>query len=492
MVAVVGTATVLSWLMFPYVSPATLIMTYLLGVVVVATRYGRGLSVLASAASVASFDFFFVPPHLTFVVADTQEVLTFAVMLVVALVISGLTARIRRQAEASRQREQWTAALYAMSGALARASAVDDLVASAARQIADVFDAEVTVLLRDAAGRLAARGVAGGATVLDQDLETSRAVIESRRPAGLGTDTGRSTGVAYLPLLGHPDPLGVVCVRPRRRDGFRSPDVHRQLETFVNQAALALERIRLAAEAQDARVRAETERLRSALLTSVSHDLRTPLAAITGAATTMLSGGPPLEPRVQRELLESVRDEAERLSRLVQDLLQMTRLESGALQFRRDWHPIEEVVGAALGRLARPLAERRVFVNIPPDLPLVPMDDVLIEQALFNVLENAVKHTPPDSAIRIIATATLGRLTIEIADHGPGLPRGQEDRVFEKFYRAGSGARQGAGLGLAICRAIVEAHGGRIRAHNLPEGGVAFLLTLPIDGAPPAAVPADA
>jgi two-component system sensor histidine kinase KdpD len=491
-VGTVAAATGLSWLMFPFVDPANLIMTYLLGIVVIATRYGRGPSVVASVASVAAFDFFFVPPYLTFVVADTPYVLTFAVMLVVGLVISGLTLRIRRQAEAARQREERTAALYAMSRELARTGAVEDLVGIAARHIADVFEAGVAVLLPDGAGHLTASRLEGGFAIEEGALELSRHVIDERRPAGLGTATSEPARAVYLPLLGHGGALGVVIVRPRQRDAFRAPEPLRQLETFVNQTALALERARLADEAQGARVRAETERLRSALLTSVSHDLRTPLAAITGAATTMLDSGAPLDQQVQQELLESIRDEAERLNRLVQDLLQMTRLESGALQLRREWHPLEEVVGAALGRLTRSLGNRRVTVSIPPELPLVAMDDVLVEQVLLNLLDNAVKHTPPESAIRIIATATDRKVTVEIADHGPGLPAGEQDRVFEKFYQAGPRTRQGAGLGLAICRGIVEAHGGRIWAHNLPEGGVAFLFTLPLTGAPPAAVPADA
>jgi two-component system sensor histidine kinase KdpD len=239
-------------------------------------------------------------------------------------------------------------------------------------------------------------------------------------------------------------------------------------------------------------VRAEAERLRNSLLTSVSHDLRTPLAAITGAATTILDSGAHLDQRTRHELLESVRDEAERLNRLVHNLLEMTRLESGALQLRRDWHPLEEVVGAALGRLAKALGTRRVTVNIPPDLPLVAIDDVLIEQVLVNLLDNAVKYTSAESAIRIIATATERKVTVEVADHGPGLPKGEEDRVFEKFYRAAPEGRRGAGLGLAICHGVVQAHGGHIWAQNLPEGGVAFLFTLPLTETPPASVPADA
>ena len=491
-VAAVTAATGISWMMFPFFEPANLIMTYLLAIVVIAARYGRGPSVLAAVASVAAFDFFFVPPHLTFAVADTQYVLTFAVMLFVGLVISGLTARIRLQAETAKQREQRTAALYAMSGQLAETGAVEDLVAIAARHIAEVFDAEVGAALADAAGQLRIVRNDSGLPAEQDDVALSLWVLEHRRPAGLGTETSASARAVYVPLVGHRGPLGVVSVRPRQRDAFAIPGSLRQLETFINQTALAVERARSADEAQEARVRAETERLRNALLTSVSHDLRTPLATITGAATTILESGAHLDHRTQQELLESVREEADRLNRLVQNLLEMTRLESGALQLRRDWHPLEEVVGAALGRLAKSLGTRRVTVNIPPDLPLVAIDDVLIEQVFVNLLENAIKYTPPDSAIRILVSATDQSVTVEVADHGPGLPKGHEARVFEKFYRAASDGRRGAGLGLAICRGVVAAHGGRIWAHNLPEGGVAFLFTLPLTDTPPAPLPHDA
>jgi len=491
-VAAVAFATGLSWLMFPFFEPANLIMTYLLAIVAIAARYGRGPSVVASVMSVAAFDFFCVPPYFTFVVADTQYLLTFTVMLVVGLVISGLTARIRRQAEAARQREQRTAALYAMSRELAATADVDALIAIAARHLAEVFGAEVAVLLPDAEGRLEVRRTEGRPSLEENELALSRWAFEHGQPAGLGAARSNGARAVHVPLLGSRGPIGVVSVRPPGRDALAAPEPLRQLETFVNQTALALERTRLAAEAQDARVRAETERLRNALLTSVSHDLRTPLAAITGAATTILESGARLDARVQQELLESIRDEAERLNRLVQNLLEMTRLESGALGLSRDWHPLEEVVGAALARLARGLASRRVAVNVPPELPLVAVDDVLIEQVLVNLLDNAVKYTPPDSAIRIIASATDRAVTVEVADRGPGLRPGEEDKVFEKFYRGQPAGGRGAGLGLAICQGIVKAHGGRIWAQNLPEGGVSFLFTLPLGEKPPASVPADA
>jgi two-component system sensor histidine kinase KdpD len=380
-----------------------------------------------------------------------------------------------------------------MSRELASTRGVDDLLAIAISHIVEVFPAEVAVLLPDGAGRLAPRPVQAAALRTDAaEQAVAEWVYAHRELAGLGTATLPGAAALYVPLIGSRGAAGVLGVKPAEPHAFDSPEQLHLLETFANQTALAIERATLADEAQASQVRMETERLRNSLLSSVSHDLRTPLATITGAATTILESGTRLDQRTQQELVESVRDEADRLNRLVQNLLEMTRLESGALQLHRDWHPVEEVVGAALGRLAKTLGTRRVSVSIPPDLPLVKIDDVLIEQVFVNLLDNAVKYTPPDTAIRIIVTATDQSVTAEVADHGPGLPKGQEALVFEKFYRAASESRRGAGLGLAICRGVVVAHGGRIWAHNLPEGGVAFLFTLPLTDAPPASVPADA
>ena len=488
--AVVALATGAAWLTLPFFELANLVMVYLLGIVVVATRYGQGPSLVASILSVAALDFFFVPPVFTFAVSDVRYLFTFVVMLVVGLVTSGLAARIRTQAEAARLREQRTAALYAMSRELASTRGVDQLLIIAMRHISEVFRSQVVVLLPGAGGALVCAD--GGQFALDSnELGVGKWVHEHHQPAGLGTSTLPGAAALYLPLQAPRGPVGVLGIRPADPHSLDAPDQLHQLETFANQTALAIERAQLADEAQQAQVRMETERLRNSLLSSVSHDLRTPLATITGAATTMLENGAKLNDRTRQGLLESVREEADRLNRLVQNLLEMTRLESGALQLRKEWHPLEEVIGAALGRLGKELADRRVDTRVPPDLPLVPIDDVLIEQVLVNLLDNAVKYTPGGSPIRIIATSTGEAITVEVADHGPGLPRGEEDRVFEKFYRGMPGGR-GAGLGLAICQGIVKAHGGNIWAQNLPEGGVAFLFTLPLAGKPPASVPADA
>ncbi len=488
--AVVVGATGLAWLLAPFSELSNIVMVYLLGIVAVAMRTGRGPSLLASILSVAAVDFFFVPPYLTFAVSDARYIFTFLVMLIVGLVISGLTVRTRAQADAARHREQRTAALYAMSRELASTRGVDELLRIAVRHVAEVFRGQVVVLVPGAGGSLTPWS--GGHFELDaNDLGVGRWVFEHRQPAGLGTATLPGASALYVPLLASTGPVGVLGLSPADRHAMDEPERLHQLETFAAQTALALERARLAEESHAAQVRIETERLRNSLLSSVSHDLRTPLAAITGAVTTVLEGGTRLDAPTRQELLESVRDEADRLNRLVQNLLEMTRLESGALQLRRDWHPLEEIIGAALGRVGKRLGARRVTTRVPPDLPLVAIDDVLIEQVLVNLLDNSLKYTPATTAIEVIATAGERNVTVEIADHGPGLRAGDEDRVFDKFYRADPIGGRGAGLGLAICRGIVQAHGGRIWAQNLPGSGVAFLFTLPIGDAP-AAPPADA
>jgi two-component system sensor histidine kinase KdpD len=304
----------------------------------------------------------------------------------------------------------------------------------------------------------------------------------------MGTDTLPGAAAVYVPLRGSQAVLGVLGVRPQASLLPLTPDHMDLLETLASQAASALERVRLAGDAEGARVEAEAERLRSTLLSSVSHDFRTPLAAITGAASGLL-GDASLTGETRADLARTIYEEAERLNRLVANLLDMTRLESGSLRLRKEWHSLEELVGAAAGRIEKLLAGRRLRVTLPPDLPLVSVDAVLIEQLLFNLLENAVRHTPPDTTIAVMAAAREGELLVSVANDGPALPPGDEERIFDKFYRrpAPAPGGTGVGLGLAIGRAIVKAHGGRIWAENLPARGVAFRFALPAGGAAPAA-----
>ncbi|MBK9713531.1 MAG: sensor histidine kinase KdpD [Kouleothrix sp.] len=496
-VLVVALCTVLAWLLRSSFTEANLVMAYLLGVVVAAARFGRGPSILASVLSVAAFDFFFVQPYLTFAVSDVQYLVTFGVMLAVALVISTLTVRLRQQADAARQRERRVAALYDMSRDLAGSRGLEKLLRAVVSNIGQTFGSQVVIMLQTDAGRLQAWGSVAGwwAEGVNKqmifapdthDQGVAQWVYDHGQMAGLGTDTLSGARALYLPLIGSRGAVGVLGARPAQPRRFLAPEQLHLLETFASQAALALERAFLADQAQRAQVQAEAERLRSSLLSSVSHDLRTPLTAITGAASTLLDGQAAIGDGVRTELVQGIYDEAARLNRLVGNLLDMTRLESGAVQVRKEWQPLEEVVGAALNRQEHALRERPLEVQLPPDLPLAPLDGALIEQVLVNLLDNAAKYTPPGSPILLSARAAPQELTVTIADRGPGIPSGDERRIFEKFYRAAPAGTHGSGLGLAICAAIVQAHGGRIWAESRPGGGAIFSFTLPVDGPPPA------
>ncbi len=489
-VSVVIACTAVSWLMFPYFGVANLIMVYLLGVAVVASRWGRGPSVLASVLSVAIFDFFFIPPYFSFAVSDIQYTWTFAVMLVVALLISGLAARGRRQVQATRQHLRRTAALYAMSRDLATQRGVDKLAAVAAQHIREVFDSQVAVFLPDQTGRVTLQRSGGLFFELDpKEAGVAQWVFDHKQPAGLGTDTLPGASALYLPLTGSRGPTGVIAVRSAQPVRLLDPEQFHLLETFSNQTALAIERARLAEETQQVHVQVETERMRSAILSSVSHDLRTPLATITGAASSLLEGGRQLGASAQQELARAIYEEARRLDRLLRNLLDITRLEAGAMQLQKEWHHLEEIVGSALTRLEQRLGDRKIRTDFPPDLPLLRLDGVLMEQVVINLLENALKYAPPRSMIELSASKADGAVVFEITDRGPGLQPGDEQRVFEKFYRADSAREGGVGLGLTICRGIVEAHGGRIWAENRPGGGALFRFTLPVEAHQPGTEP---
>lgn len=495
--------TVVAALMAPVFADANLIMVYLLGVTGVAVRFGRGPSALAAVLSVLAFDFFFVPPQLTFAVSDVQYLVTFAVMLVVGLVISNLTVRLSGQAEAARARERRTAALYALSRELASTRGLDNLLRAAVQHVHEVFDSQVVVLLPTAGGRLQpwgnvsgwAREISSGQVFAPNPNEQGVAewVFEHQQMAGLGTETLPAAEALYLPLVGSQRTVGVLGVRPDHPRRVGSPEQIHMLETFASQTALAIERATLASEAQQAHVTAETERMRAALLSSVSHDLRTPLAVITGATSTLLHGQDALDPTTKDDLLRTAYEESERLNRLVGNLLDMTRLEAGAIRVRKEWQPLEEVIGAAIGRVehspetAQALRDHPLTVELSPELPLVPLDGAVIEQVLVNLLDNALKHTPAGTAVGVRAWAEPGRIVVEVADRGPGLPPGDEREVFEKFYRGQPPAdgRESVGLGLAICRGMIDAHGGQIWAEPRPGGGVAFRFALPLEGEPP-------
>jgi len=481
--AIVLLASGLCWLMAGRFDRSNLVMVYLLGVAFVATTLGRGPSALATCLGVAAFDFFFVPPHLTFAVSDSQYLVTFAVMLVVGLLIANLAVRVRDQARAAVQREQRTRTLYALTRELAALRAPGEIAAVAARHATALFRGPAAVLVAGTDGALAQEP---GRTIEAPEYAVAQWAFDHGQPSGLGTDTLPGAACLYLPLVGSTRALGVLAVQPHESLRPLTPDQVDLVDTLARQIAVALDRAGLAVESEQARLSAEKERLRNTLLSSVSHDLRTPLAAITGAASTLRQSSTPESART--ELTDTIYEEAERLNRLVGNLLDMTRLESGTLQLRRDWHSLEEVVGAALRRLQRPLAGRSVETALPEDLPLVSMDATLVEQLLVNLVENALKYTPAGTRLGLAARVDATMLVVQVWDEGPGLPPGNEERMFEKFQRGTSNGALGFGLGLAICRAIVSAHGGRIWAENRQPRGAAFHFALPLS-APPSSAP---
>jgi two-component system sensor histidine kinase KdpD len=487
-------ATLVAWFLFGRRQLADVVMVYLLGIILVSLRFGYGPSILAAVLSVLMLDFFFVPPYLSFAVSDFQHVVMFAVMFVVAVVISNLTKRVRLQADAARYRERRTATLYSMSRELAATRATRSLAAVAVQHVHEVFETKVALMLQELDGRL--ENVASGDGAFAPQ-EKERDIVDwvwsHDKPAGLSTDTLPSARALYSPLRGAQGLVGVLGVLPNDPRRFNDAEQRAQLDVFANQIASALERARLADQAQHAHVQVEAERLRSSLLSSVSHDLRTPLSVIKGAASALAEPDSTLGAEARRDLAQSIEEEADRLTRLVRNLLDMTRLSAGAVQVTKEWQPIDGVVGAAMMRLEDQLRGRNITTHLPADVPLVPIDGVLVEQLLINLLENAAKYSPIGSPIEISARQEKDELLVEVADCGPGVPPEAAQKIFEKFYRLPR-ERQGggAGLGLAICRAIVEAHGGRIWVDRGEGGGAAFRFTLPITGAPPLPAPEDA
>ncbi|MBN1937181.1 MAG: sensor histidine kinase KdpD [Anaerolineae bacterium] len=480
---VVG-ASLLSALAQPYISPANLAMIYLLCVVVAATYLGRGPAIVASFTSVLALDFFFVPPAFTLAVADTEYALTFLGLLAVGLVISSLTAQVRSQVENAQRREVETATLYALSRDLSATEELESIVEAIVNNIRQTFDRQAVVLLSASGNGTDLETHHSGADLARdrREMEAAAWVFQHERPAGRGTDTFSKSKAYYLPLKTVRGIVGVLGVEPVHSGRLLSPDQRRLLEALANQAALAIERAQLAQAAQRAHLLAATEKLQSALLNSISHDLRTPLVSITGVLSSLEDEETPLEATVRRTLIETAREEAERLNRLVGNLLNMTRIEAGAVRIAWQLEDVQDAIGSALEQLKPRVAGRQIQVELPPDLPFVPMDFVLIVQVLVNIIDNALKYSPPEMPIEIRAWAAEDGVAIQVADRGIGIPVEDLGHVFDKFFRVQRPDQvMGTGLGLSISKGLVEAHGGRIWAESRPGGGVTFTLTLPAE-----------
>ncbi|MGH8173133.1 MAG: DUF4118 domain-containing protein [Rhodanobacteraceae bacterium] len=497
---VVALATAICSQMTGWFELTNVVMVYLLGIVLVAARFGRGPSVLAAVLSVALFDFLFVPPKYSFAVSDTQYAITFAVMLTTALLISHLAALGKRQASVARQRERRTSELYALSRELGRRRSVDELAKFLVRHVLASVEGEAAVLLPDADDKIQdpahfcdRGGERPGAAAVrypvpGNDLGIAQWAYDHRKKAGLATDTLASGSAIYLPLTALGRCIGVLGLRPADPRQLQIPEQIHFVEALVNQAAIAMERVQLADAAQTANLQFESERLRNMLLSTISHDFRTPLATIIGSASSLRDeANGTLDAGQRHALLDGVLHEAERMNRLVGNLLDLTRLRDGRLELHRDRIAIGALVEGVLVRLRERLTEHPVSVAVPTDLPPLYADEVLMGQVLTNLLENAARHTPAGTAVEVSAALSNGSMEIRVRDHGSGLVPGEEERVFEKFHQSRpESAHGGFGLGLAICKAIVDAHGGAIVARNAPGGGAEFRISLPMHGAPSA------
>ncbi|HVJ91447.1 MAG TPA: sensor histidine kinase KdpD [Labilithrix sp.] len=490
--AVVTAVTLLTLTVFGRTHVADVVMTYLLGIVVVAARFGFRSAIVSGVLSVLAFDFFFVHPFMTFSVSGVRHIVTFAVMLIVAVVIATLTQRVRDQVEVARRSERRTALLYAMSRELSRTEGMSALTRVAARHIEQVFDATCAVLTADGHGKTVLQyGTDGFDAPVDKDEGIVRWVLTHRRQAGLGTGTLSGSRGLYLPLMSSGadgGALGVLGIFPADRRRFDDPEQQRLADAFATQMATAIERAQLGEETERARVQIEREQLRSTLLSSVSHDLRTPLAVMRGAASALVDDDRKLSEATRRELSCAVLEETDRLERQIRNLLDMTRLESGAVQIKKEWQSLQEVIGAAFNRIESRFGGRVVTISVPADLQ-APFDGVLLEQVMVNLLENAAKYTPEGTPIDVVAAKGTGaaeEVVVELADRGPGISTEEQERIFDKFHRGPSErTKGGVGLGLTICRAIVTAHGGRMWVENREGGGASFKFALPLEGEPP-------
>lgn len=486
----VAAATLVGLALRHVLNVSSISLVFLTAVLGTASAFGLWPSLFACLASMLAYNFFFLEPIYTFTIADPENVVTLVFFTATAVITSNLAALVRAQAITARARARTTEDLYQFSRKLAGIVSLDDLLWATAFQIASMVKRRVVLLLPTGPDRetLSVRGAYPPEDTLDEaDLAAAHWSWHSNRPAGHGADTLPGAKWLFLPLRTGSGPVAIVGIASPDAvpASLLTPDQRRLLDALGDQAAVSIERIALAEAVDRSHLFAETERLRTAMLTSLSHDLRTPLAAILGAASTMQSYRDVLDSATQGELLATIADEAERLGRFVANLLDMTRLESGAVTLQTQPVDLGELIGSALARAAKVLAQHRVVLDVAADLPLLPLDEVLFEQVLFNLLDNAAKYAPSGTTItvRVWREAQEKIVQLQVIDEGPGIPADVTERVFDKFFRvhATDRTRVGTGLGLAICRGFVEAMGGRITAANRADGrGAVFSVRLPI------------
>jgi two-component system sensor histidine kinase KdpD len=467
--------TAVAFAVAPHATLAHVMVIYLLGAVLVATRYGVAVSGFTIAASALCFDYFNIPPIFAFVLPDAHSVLTLLGMLVTTIIVCVLLHRLRYQRTVARASEARTLALCELSLDLSEISEVEQLPRVAERHLARLFGPSTRVLVRE-------RDVELGSALVAEERELASRALERRELAVLEVADG---ALAFQPIASGHAPLGLIRVSLAVTDPTHEREQHVLLAACADRIAVAIDRLALGAAAQKAHVEAEAERLRNELLSAMSHDLKTPLASILTAGSTLLNPSGPGDV-VRRELLETIVDEAERLNRLVTNLLSVTRLESGRVRLNKTPEALDELVYGVLSRLSGRLEGRTVEVVVPSELPFVSMDPVLVDQVMVNLIENVLRYTPAASPLVVRVLASEREVTLEVADRGPGIASDEREKVFEKFYR-GSQAKLkdgGSGLGLTICRAVARAHGGRIQIHPRAGGGTVVEFVLPASAEP--------
>ncbi|MAS37837.1 MAG: two-component sensor histidine kinase [Anaerolineaceae bacterium] len=485
--AIVGSVTglnllIVNWL--PWVRYQAVGLTELLAVLLIAVYLGRGPALLAATASAISWNFLFIEPRLTFEVSQVQDVILLFLYFAIALFTGNLTARIRRQERQARASAERTMALYTLAHETAMAVTMDDILQTSVLQIAQVFDAQVAIMLTGEHNLVREPHPCSTFPIDEKDYAVALWVYQNRKTAGAFTDTLPLASAQFFPLLTPDRTVGVIGIRTRSQSRLTF-EQEVLLQTFVSLVALVIERELLDEAAAQSAVLRESEKLYTALLNSISHELRTPIATITGAASSLIDPMTSTHEESRGRLIDDIQIAARRLNRLVENLLDMSRLESGRLMLKWEWCDVGDIIGVAVQRMTPCFDVHPLTIQLPPDLPLIQADFVLLEQVIVNLLDNACTYTPAGTAVTIAASLSPTRLQLAVRDSGPGIPPSDLDHIFDKFYRVSGTIPGGTGLGLSICRGLIEAHGGTLTAENMPEGGVQFVIRLPLKGSPP-------
>jgi two-component system sensor histidine kinase KdpD len=480
---IISIVTAINLVALPVIGYQAVGLSELLAVLLIAAYIGRGPAIFAAALTAISWDYLFIPPRFTFTVKQLEDFIVLILYFIIAIFAGNFTARIRSQERQARSYAERTTALYTLARETSTAVNMDDALRTAIAQITQVFHAPVAIFLRTPSGDLSPEPYPESTLVIDsKEFSVADWAFEKGKPAGRFTDTLAAAEAHHMPLLTPSGTVGVLSVGVGEQ---LSTDEELLLDTFARQIALVIEREMLDEAAEQAAMLEESERLYTTLLNSISHELRTPIATITGAASSLLD--PHVNSDARGALAHDIQASAERLNRLVENLLDMSRLESGRLKLKLEWCDVRDLIGVTAAVMKNELAEHPFTIEIAPDLPLVQMDFVLMQQVLVNLLDNAAHHTPPGTPVYIDARQDGQQIRISVRDEGPGIPAADTERIFDKFYRVPGTSVSGTGLGLSISRGLVVAHGGTLDAGNRPEGGTEFIIRLPVGSAPPPA-----